>query len=312
MASISSIAILGLGGVGGYIGGKLAGHFSNSKDVRIVFFARGENERAIASNGLKLITAQGEQVVHPSLVTSRPGDLGQLDLIICTIKSYDLETSIASLRPCVTGKTIILHLLNGVDARERIISIFPRTEIWDGCIYIVSRLIAPGVVRESGNINRIFFGSDHADMETLKYVETTFSSAGINARISDNITQTIWEKFLFISPIASLTSYLDLPMGKIMGDKSHAGLMLNLLSEVKSVADAQHIPLPENILQTTFERMKSLAPESTSSMHSDFQKGKNTEVDSLTGYVVRLGKELNIATPHYENVLAALKEKSVK
>ena len=309
MRSISTIAVLGLGGVGGYVGGKLAAHFSNTDDVRIIFFARGENEKAIRADGLKLITAQGEQVVRPFLVTSRPEEAGPVDVIICTVKSYDLETAIASLRHCVTDTTIILTLLNGVDARERIASVFPRTEIWDGCIYIVSRLVAPGIVRENGNINRIFFGSDQADKETLRSVETTFAAAGINARVSENITQTLWEKYLFISPIASLTSYLNLPIGKIVNNRQHAQLLLTLLDEVKNVADANKIPLPGNIVQTLFERMKSLAPESTSSMQSDFQKGNRTEVDSLTGYVLRLGQKLNVATPAYATVLRGLEQK---
>lgn len=307
MTSKSKIAILGIGGVGGYIGGKLAARYANSNDVEIIFIARGENEKAITSNGLKLITPQGEQVVHPSLVTSRPEEVGFLDLVICTVKSYDLETSIASLHPCINDNTVFLHLLNGVDAAERIRNIFPHTEIWEGCMYIVSRLIAPGVVQESGNINRLYFGSDVAAKEELKKVETMLTSAGISARLSDNILQTLWEKFLFISPLATLTSYLSLPIGQIISNKQHEQLLLDLLTEVKTIADAKKILLPEHILKTTFDKMKSLLPETTSSMYNDFQKGNKTELDSLTGYVVRLGNELNIATPCYEKMFAGLK-----
>ena len=86
-------------------------------------------------------------------------------------------------------------------------------------------------------------------------------------------------------------------------------MLLNLLKELKSVADAKKITLPENILQTTFGRMKSLLPETTSSMYSDFRKGNMTEIDSLTAYVVKLSKQLNIATPCYEKVLVGLKGK---
>jgi 2-dehydropantoate 2-reductase len=312
MISKFRIAVLGLGGVGGYFGGKLAAHYSDSKDIEIIFIARGENEKAIKSNGLKLITSQGEQIVHPSQVTSQPEQLGLLDLIICCVKSYDLETGIMSLKPCINEQTIILPLLNGVDASDRIKNILPQAEVWGGCVYIVSRRVAPGVVKESGGINQLHFGSEHAAKEKLDRVHSVFRSAGINANLSANITQTLWEKFLFISPSATLTSYLDLNIGTIIGNSEHRNLLLNLLKELKGIAEAKNISLSENIIQKLLDKMASLPPETTSSMHSDFKRGSKTEVDSLTDYVVKLGRELNVPTPWYEQMLAELKEKLVR
>lgn len=115
MTSRFRIAIFGVGGVGGYIGGKLAAHYSDSEDVEVIFIARGENERAIKSNGLRVTTPEGEQLVHPSMVTSLPQQIGVVDLIICCIKTYDLD-AISSLKSCITDDTAILPLLNGVDA----------------------------------------------------------------------------------------------------------------------------------------------------------------------------------------------------
>jgi len=310
MKSKFRIGILGLGGVGGFLGGKLAAHFSNADDVETIFIARGENEEIIRENGLKLITSQGEQIIHPSLVTSDPEKIGLLNFIVCTVKSYDLEASLELIRQCVNEQTIILPFLNGVDASERIKKLFPQTEVWEGCVYIVSRLIAPGVVKESGNINKFYFGSADGSKENIFKVETIFKSAGINIQLSENILQNLWEKFLFISPLATLTSYLDRSIGEILGNESHAQMLFQLLTEVKNVADAAGISLPENIVQKLWERMHSLAYETTSSMHDDFQRGHKTELDSLTGYVVKLGKELKVSTPYYEKMLIGLREKA--
>ena len=128
------IAILGLGAVGGYFGGKLAAHYSDSKEIEIIFIARGENENTIKSNGLKLITSQGEQIIHPAVVTSQPGLLGIIDLLLVCVKSYDLETSFEPLKPCINDQTIILPLLNGVDNSERIKKILPQADVWRGCV----------------------------------------------------------------------------------------------------------------------------------------------------------------------------------
>ncbi|MBS4029253.1 MAG: 2-dehydropantoate 2-reductase [Ignavibacteriales bacterium] len=308
MLSSFKIAILGVGAIGGYFGGKLAAQYANSDDVEIIFIARGENEKAIRTNGLKLITAQGEHIIRPSLVTSKPEQVGVVDFVLCCVKSYDLETSIAPLKPCISDKTIILPLLYGVDASERIKKLFPQANVWDGCVYIVSRLIAPGVVEEKGSMNSLYFGSSRLSgtKETLQQVETIFRTANVNARISENIVQTLWEKFLFISPFATLTSFLNTNIGGIMSNEQHKELLFTLLLEVKAIADAKKISLSDNVVEKTMEQFAKLPAETTSSMHSDFQKGKQTELEALTTYVVEQGNELNVATPNYERMLKGL------
>ncbi len=306
MAAKFKIVILGIGGIGGYVGGKVAAQYFRSPDVEIIFVARGENEKAIKANGLKLITTHGEQTVYPDVITTHPGFIGVADLIICCTKSYDLEESIEALRPCVSSKTIIISFLNGVDAAERIKKIFPHAKVWDGCVYIVSRLIAPGVVKESGNVSTFYFGSQQSLREECMNVEAIFQTAGIDAHVSDDIAKTMWEKFLFISIIATLTSYLDCSIGEILRDRNHESLLQNLLSEVKAVADAKGVVLSENIIEKIIDRITSLPFETTSSMHDDYKRGWKTEVQSLTGFVVEQGKQFNVPTPAYDKLFAAL------
>jgi 2-dehydropantoate 2-reductase len=310
MRSKFRIAILGLGGVGGYVGGKLAARYSDSGDVEIAFLVRGEHENAIRTNGLRLITSEGERIARPSIVTSRPELLGVVDLMICCVKSYDLEAGIAPLAAGIDASTVVLPLLNGVDAKERINRVLPNREVWDGCIYLISRLVAPGVVNESGNVGLLYFGSDCAAIESLRRVETILKSAGINAHLSENISQRMWEKFFFISPIATLTSYLDLSVGNIRDSQDHMKLLVHLLTELKTVADAMKIALPDNIVETTLDKAAPLPHDATSSMHADFKRGGKTELDSLTDYVVRQGRKLDVPTPYYESMLAALTAKS--
>src|SRR5258706_5569777 len=301
------VAILGVGGVGGFLGGKLAARYTATDVAEIMFIARGEHERAIRSSGLKLLTPEGEQISHPSKVTSRPEELGVVDLVLCCVKSYDLESSLELLRPCVNDHTIILPFLNGVDARERISRVFPRARVWEGCIYIISRLIVPGVVRQSGALRWLYFGAENEAAPKLQEIETLLISAGINAKLSGNVTQTIWEKYLFISPFATLTAYLDLPIGGILKDKEQKEVLLRLITELKTVADAKGIPLPEDIVQVTLAKSTSLPYESSSSMRDDFQKGNRTEVEALTGYVAAEGRALHIPTPTYDRRLAGLR-----
>ncbi len=300
------IAVTGIGGVGGFFGGLLAKYYDGSS-TEIFFIARGENAQVIQERGLQMQTMNGNFTVHPKKVTSDPSQIGTVDILLCCTKGYDLEDAIVQCLPCINNKTILLPLLNGVDAKERIAKIYPENEIWDGCVYLVSRLEKPGVVKETGNIRKLFFGSENGQPERLEAIEKIFLDAGIDATWSENIEETIWEKFLFISPIATLTSYLDKTIAKIFSDGESEKLLQQLLGEIKGVADAKGILLPENTTRNNIDKMRSLPAGTTSSMHSDFIKGGRTELESLTGHVVRLAESLGVSTPVYIKMFEKLR-----
>jgi 2-dehydropantoate 2-reductase len=113
------IVIAGIGGVGGYFGGQLARHYEKNKEAEIIFFARGENEKAIRQNGLKVESTIGEFIAKPKLVTSDASEIGKADFLIICTKSYDLEQTLLQLSPCINESTVILPLLNGIDNYER-------------------------------------------------------------------------------------------------------------------------------------------------------------------------------------------------
>lgn len=306
----TNIIIAGIGAVGGFFGGKLAVHYASSGEVAIRFLARGENEKQIRKNGLRLETTKGSFLAHPERLSSRPEDLGKADFILCCTKSYDLEQTIEQLKPCIDQNTVVLPLLNGVDTYERIKKLLPENEVWDGCVYIVSRLAEPGLIRETGSISLLDFGARNGSHEKLQCFGHICQQAGVEARYAPNILDAIWTKYSFIATVASLTSYLDSSIGEILKQEKSRKLLHSLLKELQAVAIAQDIKLPENIVQKNIDIMASLPYETTSSMHTDSMNGKKTEVESLTGYVVRLGKELKVSTPTFEMVYAGLLEKT--
>ncbi len=306
---MKKIAISGIGGVGGYFGGLLAKKCANSSQTEIFFIARGENEKTICQNGLRMETTSGNLTVHPKMVTSDAGMIGVVDLLICSSKGYDLQKMVSACKPCIGKDTVLLPLLNGVDAKEKIQTIFPENEIWDGCVYLVSRLAEPGVIKETGNVRKLFFGSATGTKKKMISVEKIFTDAGIEAILSNNILETIWEKFLFISPIATLTSYLDKTIGEVFADEEARRLLQLLLVEIQRVADVKGITLAKDITKKNIEKMTALPFDATTSMHSDFRKGGATELESLTGYVMRCARELRVEVPTYEMMHEELKRK---
>src|SRR5688572_6650454 len=114
------IAIAGIGGVGGYFGGLLAKKYE-SGEHDIFFIARGEHAISIRVNGLQMKTADGDFTVHPAAVTADPSGIGTVDLVLFCTKSYDLDSVANACSPMVTKDTVLLPLLNGVDATERLL-----------------------------------------------------------------------------------------------------------------------------------------------------------------------------------------------
>lgn len=302
----TKIVIVGLGGVGGYYGGLLARKYADNTDIEICFVARGEHLKKVQKDGLTVITEEETFVIRPKLATNDVSEIGIADYVILTTKSYDLDVTIAQMKPCVGKNTVILPLLNGIDISSRIRSLLPGTEVWEGCVYIVARLNEPGVVESSGNVHRLSFGYENKTNERLLSFEKILHDASIKAIFHKDILLAIWTKFFFISSTATLTSYFDVSFGALLTDECRKSTLVNILEELLLVAHAEKVNIEHSIIDHIIKQLENLPFDTTSSMHSDFQAGRNTELKTLTGVVIELGKKHGIATPVYEKVFETL------
>ena len=132
----------------------------------------------------------------------------------------------------------------------------------------------------------MFFGSKQGNKKRQKDLQDILANARILTTIPDDIDLEIWKKFFMISTAATITSYFNETIGEVVNN--HIDLFITLGYELKSVAEAKGIRLPDG--------------------HSDFQKGNRTEVETLTGYVVRTAQELGIEVPTYQFMYKGLTE----
>ncbi|MBW4361841.1 ketopantoate reductase family protein [Flavobacterium taihuense] len=302
------IGILGLGGVGGYFGGLLTKEYATSDTIDIVFIARGETLKVVSEFGLKIRTDEGEMTVFPNIVSDNPEIIGKLEYLICATKTYDIETSFESYRKCITSNTIILPLCNGVDASERISKLFPENSVLQGCVYIVSMIVAPGIIKKIGPYEKLFFGSKSNADSKITALQSFFEKAKIESYLVENIEETVWEKFIFISALASATSYLNQNIGQILSNPESKQVYVSLLNEIALVASVKGLKMPENIVEQTILKLEKSPQEATSSMHRDFLAHHKTEVVSLTEFVVKEGIKYDVSTPIYQMILRKLLE----
>ncbi|MFA6276366.1 MAG: 2-dehydropantoate 2-reductase [Pedobacter sp.] len=305
MTHKTKIVVAGIGGVGGYFGGLLARAYAGNDDIEVHFIARGAHLKEIQEHGLTVIKGDIDFLAKPFLATDNAAEIGIADYIILCTKSYDLVEMLNQLTPCIGKETVLLPLLNGVEAVEKIREQFPNHLVPAGCAYIVSAIKEPGVVENMGNRQEIYFGLDNASDERLIVLEDLLKSAGIEATLSANISKLIWEKFIFLSCIATATSFYNKPIGELL--KENRTALQDFVSETSALAKAKNIEVEPHTIDKAMAHYESLPFATTSSMQRDFQfNSKKTELESITGYVVREGKKLGMPTPHFETAYQAL------
>lgn len=296
------IAVVGLGGVGGYFGAKLAAKYASSPEYEVYFIARGHHLQAIQKNGLTVKGRDEEFGSRPTGATANPEEVGPVDFILFCVKGYDLENAAELMKPMVKEETIILPLLNGVDSAERLWAVLQKGVVLNGCCYIVAMVESPGVIRQvSGGCN-IIFGPEKADSSAFNHIEELFHEAGIQADLVPNINVSVWSKYLFICSLGGVTSYYGEPTGVILEDSDKRELLVGLMREVFDVACAKGILLPSDIVSKTLGAIAAYPPDTTTSMQRDYARGSRTEIESLSGYIVRVGQQLGVPTPNHEKV----------
>jgi 2-dehydropantoate 2-reductase len=308
---LKHIGVIGVGGVGGYFGGKLCQALTQPGNVRIYFVARGEHLRAIQHHGLRLKSEKEDVVCQPTLATDNFAELPALDLCLLCVKEFDLSAACRKLKPALTSRTIILPLLNGVDIYERV-----RAEISEGivlpaCVYVGTHMESPGVVQQKGGACKILFGSDpqfpEAKLEDLK---SLLSSAGIKFEHSTAIQTEIWSKFIFICSYGLVSAASGKCLGEILNDEQSSAEVRGVISEALQVAEKLEVPLPADIAASAYMKARGFPYEARTSFQRDFEKPeKPDERDLFAGSLLGLAERTKVDARVTRRLSALLEKK---
>lgn len=301
------IAVMGIGGIGGFFGGKLARKYAGNGDHEVCFICRGDHLEKIKKDGLKVITPEEEFTVRPDVATPDPGDLGKVDLLIFAVKGYSLEEAARMASCCVSEKTVVIPFLNGVNNSQVLYRILPKCRILNGCVYISARIDEPGVVRQVGGAGKFVWGPENGEPHLYESFQKLFEQAGLNSSLSDNIVLDAWKKFMFMSPYAGVTSFKAQTFGEVLSDEDSFELLRNMIIELEQVGRILGVQLPPGIVEDSVNVGKNFPPQTKSSMQLDVEKGGKNELELFIGYVVKKAAELGISTPAYDGVYKALK-----
>jgi len=285
------IVIVGAGGVGGFLATMLA---RLGKDVYLV--ARGKQLEAISENGI-CVELNGESICcKPKMVSDDPSKFKiDADVVLFCTKGYDLESAAKLVSPVVSENTLLVPLGNGVGNAKVLKQHFNSSLVANGAIYIVSHIKEPGVITVKGKGAFVVIGEDKEASDPVKKLGELLKQAGIKTKVSSSITTDVWKKYLLISAMATLTSCFDEPMGAVV--EKHSEKLDAILREIFAVGQAEGAKLDFEDIENVLNQVKKVPYDSPTSMWLDFKAGRQTELEQLSGYIVKKAKEHNIDVP---------------
>ena len=302
-------AVIGAGGVGGYLASVLSRTYEN-----VTLVARGKRGEAIRREGLSMDSGQfGHVLTHPRVVASA-GELEDQDLIFICVKNYSLEEVCGELKGHLRPDTILVPVMNGVDPGDRVRALLPGSPVVDSLIYIIS------YAREDHSIcHDCDFGNIPIGMQTssgtpeerdriLDLVYGYMKGAGIQVSRSRDIRAAIWKKFILNSSYNVSTARFNTTIGPIRDDPQKAEEFELLTKEAYTLGRALGVRLEQADLDYVIHRFRhEYADSASSSFQRDVAAGRRTELETFSGYVVKTAEKIGLAVPvsraYYEALL---------
>jgi 2-dehydropantoate 2-reductase len=281
------IAVMGVGGLGGYYGGLLAraGH-------EVAFVARGAHLAALREKGLQVKSIHGDFHVAPVRATDNPGEIGPADLVLVCVKTPGLDAAAGAALQMLGPDTVVMGLQNGIDAADRIGAVTGRERVLGAVTWIATNLEAPGVIRQVSTFRRIVLGE--LDGRITPRVERTVAALGrmgIAVEATDNIRQVLWTRL-------EVGDYRHVPETR--------ALMTSLMREVEALANESGAGLDPGVVDQALALIDGAAPAMKPSLQRDVEAGRPSELESMIGVIRRKGRERGLATPAADMAYAAL------
>jgi len=297
------IAIYGTGGVGGYFGGRLA---QAGNDVS--FIARGTHLAAMRQNGLVVDSIQGDFIIDPVTATDDASQIGKVDLVIVCVKGWQVSEACEAMKPLIGENTLLLPLLNGVDAVDILSDYFGPEQVLNGLCGIFAKIAGAGHIAHVGASPWVQFGEQNSELSirAKKVLAVLESATGFKVKLVDDVTSAVWKKFIFIASTSGVGSVSRATFGEILNAEQTAALLKAVIAEIVQVAAALKVDLPADINDYVWQKVLDSHPKSDTSMQRDMLSGRPSELYSQTGAVIRLGKKAGVATPLNEMIYAAL------
>lgn len=292
------------GGLGSYYGALLA-HLGHE----VTFIARGAHLQALRANGLIVKSVHGDMTIRPARATDNPGEVGPVDWVLFSVKTYDTLAAAQAMRPLIGPNTAVITVQNGVEAHEQIGQIIGMNHVLVAPTQIVSNITAPGVIEQKSPFRNTTVGEVVQPGVTSRVEQfvAELVKAGVTATAAPDGLKPLWHKFIFIASTAGLASLARTAPYDLFQLPEARCALREAMEEVYAVGKALNVQMDPDIVERQYQFTVNLGAGQKPSMLLDVEQGKRLEIDALSGAIVRLGSAKQISTPVHQTIYVGLK-----
>ena len=302
------VAVVGVGAVGGYFGGRLA-----QAGIDVVFVARGEAARRLRTDGLKVSSVQGTFAIPKPAVMDDPSSADPVDVVFIAVKAPQVVDAGRWVAPLVGPETAVIPLQNGVEAPSLLADVFGTDRVLGGLCRILASRTADGKIQHAGLEPTIVFGeltpggTGGVLSDRVQAIRAAFeSTSGMTVATSRDIAAAMWKKFLFIAPLGGVGALVREPAGVLREVPETRWILRAAMEEVVAVGQRRDVAIDSSAVDQAMGVVDTLPPYATASMQRDISAGRPSELEFQTGTVVRYGRDSDVPTPVNSVIYGAL------
>jgi 2-dehydropantoate 2-reductase len=285
------VAVMGAGAVGGYFGAKLA-----EADHEVWFITRRERLKAYRTSGIRVESIDGDFHVVPVRALRDPSSVGKVDLVLFTVKSTDTRRAAEEARPLVGPHTTVLSIQNGVDNEAILEEVLGPDRVVPGVAVIGVSMPEPGLIQHTNNGSITLGEVSGEETDRVREVCQAFSGAGVETRVSSHIRTVKWRKLIWNSSFNPLAALTGMRVLDLIEEDASREVAQAAMREAIAVGVALGHDVADYDMGRATQRNPNWAASKTS-MLQDIERGRPTEIEQLTGAVVRYGVETGVDTP---------------
>jgi len=262
---------------------------------------------ALQEDGLQVESVDGDFAIRPAHATDDPAAIGPVDLVLLAVKGWQVPEAIETMRPLVGPGTLVVPLLNGVEAPDQLAAAFGAHRILGGLCGLYGSVVGPGHIRNVLPRPYVTIGElNHATSRRSEQLRQAFEHAGMQASIAADIQAALWEKLLFVGSFGGVGAVTRAPVGVLRRHMETRSLLEGTMREVFVLARARGVHVGEEAIEQALARIDDSPEQATASMQRDIMAGRPSELESQIGVVVRLAHPAGVEVPRHTFLYASL------
>ena len=286
---IKNIGVIGAGSVGSI----LISHLFTAYPDNFYLLASGERAERMKKNGLSI----NDRTLKP-IIYSDPSQEVSLDLLIVAVKSYSLDSVIADIRPLIGNDTIILPLLNGIMATERLRSAFPGNRVLYGVmIRTDAHRTGHKVYYTTPGEIQLGYAFNNPVKPEVEDIKNCLAGSGLNANIYEDMKRIQWRKWMLNTGGSQAAVEIGVECGYFEQVDEIVEIIRLCIDEIVELAKAEKVNITTEDRDDIIQFLLGYPAHKKMSMLQDVEAGRPIEIEEYAGTVIRLGEKHGIPTP---------------